>query len=77
MGRIGQSVRLAVWSVTKRSCETGRGSRVGRICLAVNRLCGKALGRGGVRCSAWRDCSSLWWWWKDSSNCQSRTLLGM
>ena len=52
MGRMGQSMRLVIWSVTKRSCETGKGSGVRRICLAVNKLCGKMLGRGGVRCSA-------------------------
>ena len=46
--RMGHNMRPAIWSETNRSwCR--EASMVGRICLAVNALCGMSLGRGGVR----------------------------
>ena len=49
--RTGHSMRPAIWSETKRSCVSEEVPKVGRICLAVNSLCGMSIGRGGVRCS--------------------------
>ena len=50
-GKVGQSMRLAIWSVTKRSCLRDWALGVGSMRLAVNSLCGNSVDRGGVKCS--------------------------